>query len=94
MANADVVILQNRGHRPFHWTWTGSDPYITPRMYFPGNVVGLHRAEADLNLANDPNGRWTEVVDYNVTPLPPPWPLSANGIVLGEPAPPPETEAV
>jgi hypothetical protein len=94
MANANVVILQNKGTRPFHWTWTGSVPPRDPRMYFPTNVQGLTRAEADLNLQNPlpPANPWTEVVDYNVTPLPPPWPKSANGIVLAgdePPAPPP-----
>jgi hypothetical protein len=82
MANADVVILQNKGTRPFHWTWTGSTGYFRqPRMYFPGNVMNVTRAEADLNLANPATGNpWTEVVDYNVIDLPPPWPNSVNGL--------------
>lgn len=89
MANADIVILQAKGWPPgggsFHWTWTGSTGFFRqPRQYFPGNVVALTRAEADLNLANPAVGNpWVEIVDYNVVALPPPFTGSANGLGPG-----------
>jgi hypothetical protein len=102
MANADMVILQAKGPGAFHWTWTGSTGlFRQPRMYFPSNVVGLTSAEATLNMGAPGAGNvWAQVVDYNATPLPPPWPGSANGLGPGvgtprsappEDTPPPPT---
>lgn len=98
MANADIVILQANARTAFHWTFTGSTGFFRqPRTYFPGNTVGLTRAEATLNLANPPtNNPWTEIVDYNAIAIPPPFPGSANGLGPGIGLPrgddPPSTE--